>query len=147
MALRFEAQENPPFTWGFGPNANCRKLLNEQFKNEFGLSFDAFQQASEDVVWLNSAYQDPNLPQDQAGYMAMWGIETKVVRSGLAVYDDEIAHTPLAGLQTLEELDQHLWPRMEYVDTLVMAEAQKALDPGRNPGRQSTRHGRGGTRF
>ncbi|MHC4884717.1 MAG: uroporphyrinogen decarboxylase family protein [Planctomycetota bacterium] len=131
-ALRFEPQKNPPFTWGFGPNANCRRLLNDEFEAEYGLSFDALMRASEDVVWLASAYQDPSLPKDQAAYMAMWGIETKVVRSGLAVYDDEIARHPLAGISSTDELDSHPWPEMTYVDTSGMAKCRRELDPDGN---------------
>ena len=119
---------HPPFTWGFGPNAGAAAQLEEAFARK-GIDWARLRRASEDVAWLHPRYVGPALPEGQAEYMAIWGIETRRADYGKGVYEDEIAKNPLAGLEEVEELADFPWPRAADFDFSHLNRVRGELDP------------------
>lgn len=127
-ALRRVEQTHPPFTWGFGPNQGAAQVLRKEFAVQ-GIDFDRLRLATEDVAWIHPRYVGPPLPENQAEYMAIWGIETRVADYGAGTYSDEIAKNPLAGVEEIEELDDYPWPKATDFDFDHLNRSRAELDP------------------
>lgn len=121
-------QKHPPFTWGFGPNQGATKLLEKDFARQ-GIDFARLRWATEDVAWLHPRYAGKPLPEGQAEYMAIWGIETREADYGAGTYTDEIARNPLAGVEETAALEDYPWPRPEDFDYRHLNESRHQLDP------------------
>jgi len=127
-ALSRTESKHPPFTWGFGPNAGAATSLQKAFAQN-GIDFGLLRQATEDVAWLHPRYIGPPLPEGQAEYMAIWGIETRVADYGAGTYSDEIAKNPLLGVEEVEDLDNYPWPKASDFDYDYLNVMSRELDP------------------
>lgn len=127
-ALRREERTHPAFTWGFGPSEGAREVLMREFAAR-GLDWDVLRRETEDVAWLHPMYIGPPLGENQAQYMAIWGIETGAVDYGSGTYTDEIARSPLAGVEEPEAFDDYPWPVVGQFDYAAMQAVRQERDP------------------
>ncbi len=81
------------------------------------------------MAWIHPRYVGPALPEGQAEYMAIWGIETRTAETGTTTYTDEIARNPLAGIEEVEQFDEHPWPKAADFDFDSLNTARKDADP------------------
>ncbi|WP_404425408.1 uroporphyrinogen decarboxylase family protein [Nibricoccus sp. IMCC34717] len=110
-ALARQPTDRVPFAWGFGPTSESSAELEAAFARE-GIAWEKLRRAADDVVSVSPTYTGPNQWPGEPEYMALWGIRTRRVSYGAGAYD-EIAHSPLAGMESPDELDRHRWPRVE----------------------------------
>jgi len=127
-ALRRIESAHPPFTWGFGPNESVTGQLTRAMERQ-GVDWRRLRRASEDVAWLNPTYCGPALPEGQAEYMAVWGIETRTVEANGVVYNDEIARNPLSGIDDPRAFEDYAWPSTSNYDYTSLGKVRAELDP------------------
>lgn len=120
-ALAHKEPERVPFSWQFCATPEMGALLAAWFANQ-GLSWKHLRQATDDMCTLNLPYTGS---ADNRGPWDMWGIEWKEVDYGQGTYR-EVARYPLAGVDSLQALDDYPWPRAEHCDYDALAMQAKA---------------------
>jgi uroporphyrinogen decarboxylase len=83
----------------------------EQRLGQQGVSWPALRDATEDVLWVGPDYVGAELPPDTD----LWGIRRASVAYGGGSYD-EIVHYPLAGVETVDEIEAYAWPSTDVYD-------------------------------
>ncbi|MDR3262143.1 MAG: hypothetical protein LBT78_09980 [Tannerella sp.] len=62
------------------------------------------------IVWIFPGYGGRYFDPNDSGEITMWGVPTRMVKAGLATYQEYI-NPPLAGYESPEQLDDYpLWP-------------------------------------
>mgnify|MGYP000533678897 CR=1 FL=1 len=86
--------------------AHLRCETDEELRRRLGV----------DVRRVAPEYVGPPLYSDSAGrYADHWGVVRAPVSHGSGSYN-EICHYPLADADTIEDLDRHPWPKIEWFD-------------------------------
>jgi uroporphyrinogen decarboxylase len=123
-ALAHQAPDRVPFSWGFGPTAEMGLLL-QTFLAARGIDWPRLEQAVDDVLWLGpDGIPGPPGPPRTDG----WGIRRKPVSYGAGAYD-EIEYHPLAGLDTVAQIEAHPWPNPENTNYGTFRAKVAAADP------------------
>ncbi len=133
-ALTHRQPDRVPFAWGFGTTAEMGEGMLAYYA-ERGIDWPRLRQAVTDVIGVGPAYRGPAFPPDTD----MWGIRRKTMRYGAGSYD-EIAFYPLAGVETVAEIDAYAWPSADWFDYTSVRNNALTADPER---RYATRMGSG----
>lgn len=124
-AISHRQPDRVPFSWGFGPTPELRRVMNEYCAQQ-GVSFSKLYGQTEDCRYINAAYIGPQLPERSD----VWGIVRKPVSYGGGAYD-EVEHYPLAGVTSVKEIETNPWPDPDAYDYEGVREKALAADPDR----------------
>ena len=110
-----------------GINEPARGILADHLRRTRQLDLEAFLEDTLDIAQVGPRYAGPALAPGED----IWGVVRKPVSYGPASYS-EIAHHPLAGAATVDDLRRHRWPNTDLFDYSVMpahiAAAQKVRE-------------------
>ncbi len=80
-----------------------------------------------DLRYLSAAYVGPEPERDSGGsWKDIWGVWRRRVSYGGGSYD-EVTVSPLAGAESVEDLEAHSWPTADLFDFAPMREAASRL--------------------
>jgi uroporphyrinogen decarboxylase len=96
----------------------------QAYMAERGVDWATLQTFTDDIRGIAPTYIGPALPPDTD----IWGIVRQAQSYGTGHYD-EIAHYPLAGIQSPEALDAYPWPNPDAYDYEHFREQVLAEDP------------------
>ncbi|HET6484765.1 MAG TPA: hypothetical protein VFH83_00005, partial [Spirochaetia bacterium] len=112
LALRHQETDRVPIAMVCsGINPAARAELERFLGQRRGLTVEQYLKPLIDVVPVGPRYVGPTLPENTD----IWGVRRRAVSYGLGSYD-EIDHYPLAGAQSVADLDAHDWPRIDWWD-------------------------------
>jgi hypothetical protein len=94
-----------------GINPPARRALEAYLQRERGIGVDAYLDRLLDVRQVGPAYVGPPLPEGTD----IWGVRRAAVSYGAGSYN-EIVGYPLAGAETVGDLDRHRWPDPAWYD-------------------------------
>jgi uroporphyrinogen decarboxylase len=105
------------------------KEVTDRLVGELGVenSEALLEKLGVDLRYLQPVYVGPE-PQRQAdgAWRDIWGVWRRKVSYGGGSYD-EVSVYPLAGMESLEELESYPWPRAEWFDFSPMRRAAEEL--------------------
>ena len=104
-ALRHEAPDRVPFTWGFGPTPEMAATLRAHLAPQ-GVDWNVLQALTDDKIHVAPAYRGPSCADPGLG---LWGIRVRSADYGTGHYE-EFTDFPLAGTVDLKALDAYPWP-------------------------------------
>lgn len=135
-ALAHKQPDRVPFSWQFCATPEMKKCLERELVGR-GISWSTLRQVTEDLQSIRPAYCGPAEWDD--GAWDIWGIEWKDCDYGDGSYR-EVENYPLAGVDSVNELDEYSWPDPDWYDYDGLEEAARELDetkavkfPGMNP--------------
>jgi uroporphyrinogen decarboxylase len=83
------------------------------------------------IVWVFPGYGSGRFDPNEGNGQTMWGVPTRMMRAGLATYQ-EFGTPPLGGFDEVEQLDDYpLWPdpaNFDYAGAKAWAQQARAFD-------------------
>jgi len=131
-ALSHQEPDRVPFAFGFGPTAEARATI-DTYLEPMGTDYAALAKATEDLRRVSAPYVGPTLPE-RTSY---WGIRYKAVAHEGGEYN-EFEFYPLAGVETIAQMDAHPWPKPEWFD---YSDLRETLGRVGEDGRYAIRYG------
>ncbi len=126
-ALSHRQPDRVPFSWGFGPTSEMRKVLDDHLRAR-GVGLESLIALTNDKLALHPRYGGPELHGPE--YVALWGIGTQSTSYGSGHYEEFVGH-PLAGLERPGDLDRHQWPTTALYDYSSLKHEVARRDPRR----------------
>lgn len=124
-ALSHQTPDRIPFSWGFGPTAEMAEHLRADLARR-GIVWAKLHDATNDILRYAPKYVGSDLPPDTD----MWGIRRQRISYGGGTYD-EIAHSPLAELDTVAKIAAYPWPNPDLFDDAGLRRQIVAANPDR----------------
>jgi uroporphyrinogen decarboxylase len=124
-ALAHRQPARVPFGWGFCATPEMGKQL-EAYYAARGIDWPRLCDAVRDIRYIGPTFVGP---ADRNGN-ALWGIRQKAFSYGDGSYD-EFDGYPLAGVETVAEIDAYPWPDPDWFDNSGMVANLLAEDPER----------------
>jgi len=118
-----------PFSLGFGINYPAKKALAEYMKKDIG-ELDIFLQSLTDIRHVGPKYigpKDRNFSLPDGSYVDIWGVKRSPVQNQKDTYL-EISEYPLSNLSTIGELENYVFPEVDWFDFSVIPEQIKSYD-------------------
>ena len=116
--LRHQPTDRIPFSLGFGVNDPAKRELAAYLGLAGVAEADRYLRGLDDIASVEPDYIGPRDRHvtDGAGIETdIWGVVRKPMSYGAGHYD-EISYYPLAGVEDIGGLDDHLWPSADWVD-------------------------------
>ncbi|OPZ24292.1 MAG: methylcobalamin:coenzyme M methyltransferase [Lentisphaerae bacterium ADurb.BinA184] len=126
-ALAHRQPARVPFSWQFCATPEMQQTLEAELAAR-GRSWNALQAATEDIGWIGPAYCGP--AQFAGGPWHVFGIGWKDVNYGAGTYR-EVETYPLAGVDSLQALDDYPWPSPDWYDYDGLGRQLAAADPNK----------------
>ena len=122
-ALSHKDTDITPFSWGFGINYPAKKMLAEYLKLDMG-ELDKKLSAMTDIRHVGPKYIGPadrikHFPD--GSYTDMWGVKRSPVQNQKDTYL-EISESPLKNHTSVEELENYVFPEVDWFDFSVIPE-------------------------
>jgi uroporphyrinogen decarboxylase len=124
-ALAHRVPQRVPFAWGFGPTYEMSSVLEKELAGR-GASWAKLRDDVTDIMLAHARYVGPPLP----ARTDEWRIRRSFISHGAGAYY-EIEHYPLAGLESVADIEAFPWPRAEDFDASRMRAEILASDPRR----------------
>lgn len=118
LALDHQPTDRVPIAMvcaGINPPAHAQ--LETYLRQQRGITVGEYLDPLLDIQGIGPEYIGPRPPPG----CDMWGVRRQAVSYGAGCYD-EIAHYPLGGATTLDDLDAHIWPQNDWFDFSVLPE-------------------------
>ena len=128
-ALSHKEPDIVPFSLGFGINYPAKKALAEYMKKDIG-ELNVILESLSDIRHVGPRYigpKDRNIGLTDGSYVDMWGVKRSPVKNEKDTYM-EISEYPLSSLSTVEELENYMFPDIEWFDFSVIPEQIAAHD-------------------
>jgi uroporphyrinogen decarboxylase len=101
-----------------GINPPAYRAFDDYLQRERGLQAAAYLDSLIDIRDVSPRFTGPRRRPGED----LWGVRRKEMSYGPGVYD-EIEIYPLAGIQSIDELEQYLWPETTWFDYGSLAES------------------------
>ena len=122
-ALSHKETDIVPFSLGFGINYPAKKELAEYMKQDIG-ELDKLLHSLSDIRHVGPKYigpKDRNIGFPDGSYIDIWGVKRSPVKNQKDTYL-EISEYPLGSLETIEELENYMFPNVDWFDFSVIPE-------------------------
>jgi uroporphyrinogen decarboxylase len=126
-ALAHRPPERVPFSWQFCATMEMQQTLDRELAAR-GLSWERLRRETEDIDWISPAYCGP--AQFAGGPWHVFGIGWKDVNYGQGTYQ-EMDTYPLAGVDSLQALDDYPWPSPDWYDYAGLRAQVAVADPAK----------------
>ena len=105
-----------------GINPPAMKEFDAYLKEKRNIDAEAYLESFIDLGGIGADYVGPKLP---AG-TDMWGVVRKEVSYGSGSYN-EICHYPLMKMETVSDLERHIWPTTDFFDYSTLEDKAGAI--------------------
>ncbi|MAE60911.1 MAG: hypothetical protein CMJ49_06075 [Planctomycetaceae bacterium] len=126
-ALNHRRADRPPLNY-YGTEETTRKLLDHLRLESLE---DLLCYFGADMRYVGSRYVGPDCFSGQSGYAHgdrdMWGVVWDRVSNRYATYN-EVVHHPLAGAQTVAEVEAYDWPSPDWLSVSHLADEIRAIN-------------------
>ena len=122
-ALSHKETDIVPFSLGFGINYPAKKDLAEYMKKDVG-ELDKILASLSDIRHVGPKYIGPknrNISFSDGSYVDIWGVRRAPVKNDKDTYM-EIIEYPLKNTETVEELENYMFPDIDWFDFSVIPE-------------------------
>ena len=122
-ALSHKETDIVPFSLGFGINQPAKKALAEYIKLDIA-ELDRLLGSVSDIRYVGPKYigpKDRNINLPDGSYIDIWGVKRSPVKNEKDTYL-EISEYPLENLQTIDELENYIFPSVDWFDFSVIPE-------------------------
>jgi uroporphyrinogen decarboxylase len=126
-ALAHKQPDRAPFSWQFCATEEMQRQLKTALGAR-GLSWEVLRTTTEAIDWIGPAYCGP--AKFAGGPWHVFGIGWKDVNYGDGTYR-EVDTYPLAGIDSLQALDDYPWPSPDWYDYAGLRAQLAAADPGK----------------
>jgi uroporphyrinogen decarboxylase len=112
---------------GFGINYPAKKTLAEYMDRDIG-ELDNLLNSMTDIRHVGPRYIGPkerNIGFPDGSYLDMWGVKRSPVKNDKDTYM-EISEYPLSYLSTVKELENYIFPEVDWFDFSVIPEQVKS---------------------
>lgn len=106
-----------------GINQPAYSELDSFLKHERNISVHEYLNPLIDLVGIGADYIGPKLADDTD----IWGVKRKLVSYGLGSYN-EIYFYPLQSAKSVDDLDKHIFPSVDWFDYSVLSDRIKAIN-------------------
>ena len=116
-----------PFSLGFGINPPAKKALAEYMNRDI-VELDNFIRSLSDIRHIAPEYigpKDRNINFSDGSNIDIWGVKRSPVQNEKDTYM-EISEYPLQNLTTIEELENYIFPSVDWFDFSTIPEQIKA---------------------
>ena len=122
-ALSHKETDIVPFSLGFGINYPAKKAFAKYMKTDVG-ELDKILESLSDIRHVGPQYIGPNdrnkgLPDGT--YVDIWGVKRSPARNEKYTYM-EISEYPLKNLDTVKEIENYIFPNIDWFDFSVIPE-------------------------
>ena len=126
-AINHQSTDCVPFSLGFGINEPVKIELMDDLGFKTMSELDAYLNTHSDLRWVQPKYIGPDTRccYDVNGvYTDAWGIKRRPVHYGSqkGAFYSEICEYPLANIESVTELDDFIWPSVDWYDFSVLPE-------------------------
>lgn len=104
-----------------GINAPAHQALEAYLRRECGVSVAEYLRPLIDIKSVEPRYVGPRLRASADWVEDYWGVRRRPESYGSGSYD-EICYYPLAEANTVDDLDRHRWPSVDWFDYSVLPE-------------------------
>lgn len=125
LALSHRETDRIPFSWSFGPQPPAQRALDEYLKPH-GLDYARLYAATSDIRRFDPRHAGPKHPR--GGQWGYWGWTLKDVSYGEGSYE-EFDFQPLAGAETVADIEAHAWPDPEHFACGELVDRIREEDP------------------
>ena len=126
-ALSHENPDKVPFSLGFGINYPAKKALAEYMKKDIG-ELDNLLNSITDIRHVGPKYigpKDRNTSFSDGSYIDIWGVKRSPVKNDKDTYL-EISEYPLQNLNSVGELENYIFPDIDWFNFSVIPEQIEA---------------------
>jgi uroporphyrinogen decarboxylase len=127
-ALSHKEPDKVPFSLGFGVNYPAQVALSEYMKIDIG-ELHKIMHSLTDVRGVGAKYigpKDRGVSLPDGSYIDTWGVKRSPVRNAKDTYM-EISQYPLAHMTCADELEDYVFPSVEWFDFSVIPDQIEAI--------------------